>query len=188
CRMTGYGVMARAIAAMERLGAAQKVLDSLNGRLEREGALPRIYRQIGDVWRRSGRWDEAERAYRLVLNLQPRDAEVLNNLAVVQARSGQATMAVKTARDAVKYAPNNPAILDTLGWILVGVGDTHEALRYLREAAELLPGQPEIQFHLGVALAQNGDLENARNTLRGIAEGNSSFKRQAIEKLGELAR
>ena len=85
-------------------------------------------------------------------------------------------------------APNNPAILDTLGWILVGVGDTHEALRYLREAAELLPGQPEIQFHLGVALAQNGDLENARNTLRGIAEGNSSFKRQAIEKLGELAR
>lgn len=120
----------------------------------------------------------AAREYRAVLDIQPNNAMVLNNLAWV---SGQLKdpKALEYAEKADKLAPNQPSILDTLGTLLVEKGNTQRGLELLQAAAKLAPTSPSIRLDLAKALIQAGQKDAAKKELEELVKLGDKFKSQA---------
>lgn len=121
---------------------------------------------------------DAEQQYKALLESQPNDALVLNNLAWV---AGQLKdpKALEYAEKADKLAPNNPAIQDTLGMLLVEKGDTKRGIAMLRSAASLLPNHAPTRLHLARALIADGQKEAAKKELDELARLGDKFSGQA---------
>jgi uncharacterized protein (TIGR03790 family) len=98
----------------------------------------------------------AER-YRKVVELQPRNAVALNNLAYILAvHEKKPAEALPFARRAQVVTPRSPVILDTLGWIQHLTGDTPTAVKTLAAAAKAAPGNAEIRLHAAIVSAAAG--------------------------------
>jgi putative PEP-CTERM system TPR-repeat lipoprotein len=124
-----------------------------------------------------------------ILERQPKDAVVLNNLAWLYDQKGD-TRAVALAERAHEAAPQAPTITDTLGWILLRKGDQEKALPLLADAAQRAPNQPEIQYHYGVALKQAGKTQDAKAILEKVVAANEKAPEaaEAIKVLDEIAK
>jgi predicted Zn-dependent protease len=124
-----------------------------------------------------------------LLNFQPNNAEVLNNLAHVGLRQNDPE-AIKHAEFAVKLASSDPAILDTLGWMLTGKGDLPRAIAILRDARVRDAANPEIRYHLASALARSGRIAEARAELEESLKDGREFdgRGEASRLLAELSR
>lgn len=125
----------------------------------------------------------AAREMRGVLDLQPNNAAVLNNLA---SASGQLKdpKAIEYAEKANKLAPNQPAIMDTLGMLLVEKGETERGLTLLQDAVKLAPSTPELRLDLAKALIKADRKDAARKELEALAKLGDRFKAQAdVEQL-----
>jgi protein O-mannosyl-transferase len=87
----GRGQWSNAAAAYERAVAAGAVA---------------VWPVLGEVYRRSGRNDDAIAAYSQAVALRPGDAASFNNLAAAYAAAGRLAPAVEAARRAVALAPD----------------------------------------------------------------------------------
>ncbi len=125
--------------------------------------------------------------YRRILEVQPENVIVLNNLAwtLGQLKDPEA---LKLAEKAHGLAPNNPAVADTLGVILVERGDLQRGVKLLQEAVEAAPNAPDLRLHYAQALLKLGDKASARRHLQEIANapGESAAKTAALELLKQL--
>jgi cellulose synthase operon protein C len=110
------------------------------------------------------KYDLAAQQYRQMLELAPKNAMLLNNLAWVLGKLGDKT-AISVAQQAVALAPNSPVVLDTLGVLLVDSGDTVKGLEQLKKAVSLGPKLPQLRLSLAKALAKSGDKDGARREL-----------------------
>ena len=63
-----------------------------------------------------------------MLQEQPRNALVLNNLAWASHQAKDNRRAREYAEKAYAVQPDNPVILDTLGWLLVDAGQNDKAI------------------------------------------------------------
>jgi putative PEP-CTERM system TPR-repeat lipoprotein len=135
-------------------------------------------RILAQAYERDGQLDEAIREYEVVIEAEPDDAQVLNNLALVYARKGD-SRARATAQRAYDTKPDEAPIADTLGWILMKEGDVAEAVEFLREAVSLSGGNPLYQFHLATGLAKLGRTEEARRTLEELLKDDQEFASRA---------
>jgi putative PEP-CTERM system TPR-repeat lipoprotein len=118
-----------------------------------------------------------------LLQAQPDDASVLNNLAWLYHRTGD-ERSLETAERAYRLTPTDPGVLDTLGWILLWRGQPGRGIGYLREAQSRAAQQPDVRYHLGVALAQLGRTQEAAAELRAaLAMGLSAESRPHAERL-----
>ncbi len=127
-----------------------------------------------------------------VLERQPENAVVLNNLALAYQELGDAR-AQATAEAAYRHAGEQPDVMDTLAWILVdkgGKADGARGLLLLRKAHALAPKARDIRYHLAAALAKSGDRAGARRELEALAAGDMRFAQagQARGLLDELRR
>ncbi|MBI1953289.1 MAG: tetratricopeptide repeat protein [Candidatus Omnitrophica bacterium] len=96
-----------------------------------------------------GRLEEAETAYRSVLELSPDDLEAMNGLAYLYAQRGERLEeALSLVEKVLRVEPESGAYLDTLGWIYFRMGRLEEALPVLRAACERSP-DAEVLEHLG---------------------------------------
>ncbi|MCP5249845.1 MAG: PEP-CTERM system TPR-repeat protein PrsT [Candidatus Accumulibacter sp.] len=120
----------------------------------------------------------AAKRYREMLEAQPNDPAVLNNMAWV---AGQLKdpKAVEYAEKANKLAPNQPAILDTLGVLLVDKGDSARGLEQLKKALELSPQASQIRLNYARALIKTGQKGEARKELEQLAKLGDEFPAQA---------
>lgn len=120
-----------------------------------------------DMALRAKDYVRAAQSYRTVLEAQPNDALLLNNLAwaLWQQKDPQA---VGYAQKASTLAPNNAAISDTLGWMLVEQGQTKRGLELLERAGAAAPEQRDIVLHLAKAQLKDGRKDAARTTLQGL--------------------
>ena len=120
----------------------------------------------------------AAREYRALLDAQPNNAIVLNNLAWA---SGQAKdpKAIEYAEKANKLAPNQPEILDTLGALLAEKGDVSRGIELLQKASKLAPSSPSIRLNLAKALIKAGQKDAAKKELEELAKLGDKFKSQA---------
>lgn len=101
--------------------------------------------------------DSAIRRYRRVLELQPRNAVALNNLAYrLAVDKGQIAEALPFARRAVSLNPGNPSMLDTLAWIEHLMGNHAEAARLFTTALARGSLTAEIHLHAAIVYAANG--------------------------------
>lgn len=144
-------------------------------------ALAVNYQQVGET-------ELAKLHYQRVLEKQPKNPVVLNNLAILYS-DDDATKAIRYAQQAYQLAPKSPAILDTLGWLLVENGEAKKGLKLLQQAAGK-NNQPTIQYHLAVALNNNGQVAQARETLTRLLDTDVEFKekQQAQNLLQDISR
>jgi len=110
------------------------------------------------------RTDDAVRLYRQVLELRPKDAVTLNNLATVLAeRADTRKDALRYIEKAIRIAGPQPQYLDTKGTILILFGKPDEAVECLEKAASAPGSDPRYHLHLAVAYLQLGEDEKARD-------------------------
>lgn len=122
----------------------------------------------------SGKNQEAVRRFRRLLNKSPKDADLLNNIAVLYQRLGD-KRALGFAKRALDATPNRPAFMDTYGWLLVQNGEAAKGLRILRNAQLRAPDSPSIQYHIAVALNALGRKKQALHEVRAVIESGRPF-------------
>ncbi len=107
-----------------------------------------VFAHISDV-HMHGSSDEAEKALREALKINPNHIKALNNLAYLLAVTrNRPADALPFAERADRLAPNVPQVLDTLGYVYTLLGRNKEALPLLEKAATLLPDNPDVKDHL----------------------------------------
>jgi putative PEP-CTERM system TPR-repeat lipoprotein len=125
-----------------------------------------------------GDYPRSAQYYRELLERDPKNVIVLNNLAWVE-RELKDPKAVEHAELALKLAPNQPAIMDTLGWIYVERGDTARGVQLLQKAVALEPRAAGIRLNLAKALLRAGDKTGARKELEELEKLGDKFPAQA---------
>jgi Flp pilus assembly protein TadD len=145
---------------------------------------------LADLYNDSDREQDAERAIRQVLQLEPSNADALNYLGYLLAERGdQLDEAIRLVRRALDADPGNPSYLDSLGWALFRHGDVEEAEKYLAPAAAKLPRNSVVQDHLGDVQARRGRWQDAIAAWTKALEGDGNdLDRVAVEKKIQDAR
>lgn len=117
--------------------------------------------------------------YRVLVEAQPNNAAMLNNLAwnLVQVKDEHA---VDFAERAYQLAPAQPAILDTLGIALMAKGDTARGLELLQKASAAAPREAAIRLDLAQALIKVGQKAEAKKELQELAKLGDKFDDQAV--------
>jgi tetratricopeptide (TPR) repeat protein len=119
---------------------------------------------LGDVLYRTNDYPGAESAYTKALKLDPKNGDVMNDLAWVYIRTGKN---LNKAKEMISLAltlnpAHRPYYLDTLGVVLLKLGNTAEAITALQEAVDTLPKESadllaEAEGHLADAYKATGD-------------------------------
>ncbi len=132
------------------------------------------------------RYAEAAKDFETLLQLRPRDARFLNNLAWVYQQLGD-KRARETAQQAYIQLPV-AEVADTLGWILLANGDTPTALVLLRQAYGESGKDPRITYHYAVALQKSGQAAEAGKVLKPLIDSSVQFdeRADATKLLGKL--
>ncbi len=129
-------------------------------------ALATQYQQQGNI-------RTAERHYKKVLEQQPSNIVVLNNMATLLTDKNP-EKALSYARQAYQLAPQSMAVTDTLGWLLINQAQLKEGLEVLTQA--IAQGDnPTVKYHLAYALTKNGKKEEARAILGDLVESGIEF-------------
>jgi protein O-GlcNAc transferase len=144
------------------LKAAEQWLKEAGRTIPRDARVPY---QLGFVYRKQGREEEARKALELSEGLRQRDS----NESRLKLECGQKLdEGLKEEARAVceqLYDPDNPEKLTALGTIYGQHGDLEAALKPLRRAAELAPESPQMQYNLALAYYQMNQFEQARAPL-----------------------
>ena len=120
----------------------------------------------------------AIKLYRQLLELQPENPALLNNLAWNMAQNKD-PKAIDVAEKANKLAPGQPALMDTLGMLLVEKGDLARGVELLQKAIGLAPQNAAIRFNLAKSLIKAGKKDEAKKELEELAKLNDKFPDQA---------
>lgn len=119
----------------------------------------------------------AERHYNKLLEKQPSNIVVLNNLAALLTEK-KPEKALAYAQQAYQQAPENMAVADTFGWLLISTGDIKKGLKVLADAVTY-GDNPTVKYHLAVALVKNGKKGEARTILDVLVKSGLKFPEQA---------
>ncbi len=107
----------------------------------------------------------AQQAYRRLLEVDPDNLEVLNNLAyILSSHLDDPQAAVPLAERARDLAPGSAEILDTLGWTYYQVDRLEDARRILNESVEARR-LPANTYHLGRLYYERDETDRARSLL-----------------------
>jgi len=198
----------------EQQGDLRQALLALNAAMERakdEHLRVSLRRRIGMIQyalgldaasetQRKACFQKAEAAYRKVLEAEPDDATMLNNLAYMLANDlNEPKRAEPYAHRAVLLAPQNPSFRDTYGWTLFKLGEFKDARKQLEKAVELERTEMvDSRDHLGQVLVKLGETREARERFeqalaqardlrqRAATQGNEVRVRQHDERIREL--
>ena len=127
---------------------------------------------LGDLLYRINDYPKAESAYTKALKLDPKNGDVMNDLAWVYIRTGKNLNKAKEviSRALTLNPAHRPYYLDTLGVVLLKLGNTAEAIRALQEAVDTLPKESadllaEAEGHLADAYEAAGDEKRYREAV-----------------------
>jgi protein O-GlcNAc transferase len=141
----------------------------------------------------AGRLAEAERIYRQVLEVEPRNVDALHLLGLVAHQLGMNAEAVELIESAHRFGRPQAASLNSLGKAYLGLGRPDEARRSFRKALALEPDNAEVHNNLGVALRELGRPDEAERSYRravalqpGDAQAHYNLG-NALRDLGRLA-
>jgi tetratricopeptide (TPR) repeat protein len=117
------------------------------------------YYNEGVELQRVGKYHEALTSFRLALRDSPRDAAVLEQIAVTYTRIGMTDEAVKTYRTVLSDHPGSSAAHYGLAFLLLRQGHGEEAEQHLRAFLAAPPGGADASRHVTHAQAALRDLE-----------------------------
>ena len=125
---------------------------------------------LGNLYANLGQPNDAERYYRLALQIDDLFFPAKMNLAVLLSGQGRNPEAETLLRQVVRDYPENPDAPYSLGLLLVEMGRPDEAVDELRRAVTIEPRNARAHYNLGLLLQQLGRVEEAERALRGAAE------------------
>jgi|GEM_PF-1879183 len=109
----------------------------------------RILYEIGMIYERNSKINEALEVMKSILTLNPDNPEALNFIGYTYIDNN---INLEQAKDmilkAYMYSSRSGAIIDSVGWMYYKLADYKTALRYLKKAYRLLPEEPIIADHL----------------------------------------
>ena len=143
--------------------------------------------EIASKLYRGGRFDEAERACRILLGLDPNDAPALSLLGLSLHRQGRSDEGMQMARRAVGLRPDAPDLLRNLAYILGNYGQHTEAASLLERSLQLSPADPHALHNLGVAHERAGQFAPAERAYRETIALEPGYA-EAYCSLGNLLR
>jgi Flp pilus assembly protein TadD len=128
-----------------------------------DGSVPLrdLYREIGVVYFRLERYDDAITAWQTGLRFAPNDPSLLNNLSVVLMQKGRYDEAAAAARTALSVAPSMPQALNTMGQVYLIKKNYEKASQYFLMALEREPDVPQRYWNAALALEQAGKYDLA---------------------------
>ena len=142
---------------------------------------------LGTALGELGRLDEAEENLRRALELDPRHASALQNLASVLVRKQHHEQAVDAYRRLIEIDPRSAAAHSGMGIALYYLGRTDEALQSVDRALAIDPnfeealinrkGMPQVKAHAdaGVVLMAQGKLDEAEKHLRYVLQSDPKY-------------
>jgi tetratricopeptide (TPR) repeat protein len=131
----------------------------------------------------AGQYEDAAKAFRRILELQPQNADSRNALAYIFAVTGDSLgRAEDLAEEALELDPERSSYwYDTLGWVRYRAGKYPEALEVLRLSEDSLPRddpsmRAENLYHIGVVLMALGRNDEAADYLaRSVRRAKDEF-------------
>lgn len=121
---------------------------------------PRLYfvhTSLGDLYRRTGQLDPAEREYNEALALNANDARALTGLSSVFALRQDYVHAEELLQKAITLQPGNWLTITSYGTFLFSVGRYEDAASAYRQVVALDPENYQARTNLGAALTMAGD-------------------------------
>jgi Flp pilus assembly protein TadD len=124
------------------------------------------YFALGEAYRKSGKMDEAMRAYRQAIDRATSDPRSYTGLSTVLLDRGDADGAIAVLEPALKRLPDDLEVLNSLAVAYARRQRFDEALQLLSKAVSRKPGDPLSWVNLGVALEAKGDTKGAEAAYR----------------------
>lgn len=142
----------------EALNQFQTVLS-----LKDDGSVPMrdLYREIGVVYFRVGRYEEAINAWQTGLRHAPNDPSLLNNLSIVLMQQKRIDEAAAYAQTALVVDPYMPQALNTMGQVSMMKKEYEKAAQYFLRSIEREPDVPARYWNVALALEQAGKYDMA---------------------------
>lgn len=135
----------------------------------------------------AGRLDEAENAYRRLLETAPENSDLLHLVGMIAAQKGAYDAAVPYLYKAVKAVPDAVPYRFTLACALQSAGHLNEALENYREILKRDPSLPDTYNNMGNIFLQKGDALEAERHFQKALEKNPSYAPSFIN-LGAMKR
>ncbi len=149
------------------LPAAEKWLTQATQLTPRDARVPY---QLGLVYRKLGREQEATKSLALSEELRRRDSDESRTRLECRQKLDQGLRDEARTVCEQLYDPDNADKLTELGTIYGQHGDLEAALKPLRRAAELAPHSPQMQYNLALTYYQLNQFEQARGPLANSLE------------------
>jgi Flp pilus assembly protein TadD len=151
--------------ALSTVGRLEEALREFNIvlALKDDGSVPLrdLYREIGVVYFRMNRMDDAISAWQTGLRFAHNDASLLNNLSIALMQTGRYEEAASQAQTALVSDPGMPQALNTMGQVMMLKKDYEKAVQYFLKAIEQQPDVPTRYWNAALALEQAGKYELA---------------------------
>lgn len=129
----------------------------------------------------------AERYFREILTIQPKNVAALNNLAWILTDTGKKG-AIDLATQAVALSPSAAPLYDTLAQALSAEGQWDRAIVAAKRALQLEPGRPTYRLSLAKILVKAGRQTEASSEIAILSKLGNSFPRHAeVEALRAAA-
>ncbi len=147
----------------------------------------RLQFQLGALLERQNKPEEAEAAFKGILESNPRHSAVLNYLGYMLADRGvRLQEALGYIERALDIEPHNGAYLDSLGWVYFKLDRLDRAESNLVEAARINDSDSTIYEHLGDLYYKTGEYAKARSYYeRSVHFSDDPVERKKVE--GKLA-
>jgi Flp pilus assembly protein TadD len=132
----------------------------------------RLGTDLGVLWIRQGRSEEAESLYRRILGGSPDDPEALNNLAWLLAlrHESKAQEALGLIERAINDQGPIPHLVDTRAVACIRDGQIDRAVQDLTQAQRSDPNNPSFARHLAWAYQLKGRSEEAKRLFQKAGE------------------
>jgi tetratricopeptide (TPR) repeat protein len=155
--------------------------------LQQDADWPTANVNLGNLWIRKGRSEEAIAAYERALSLDSRFAGAYVNLADAYRQQGRDAEGEKLLRRGLSVLPRAPDLHHALGLLLVRKGDKGAAIRELAVAAKLAPDSARYSYVHAVGLHSAGRRDEALSILR-AAEARHPYDLEILGTLVSMIR
>lgn len=146
---------------------------------------PHMYVIYGRALEKSGRLDDAGRAYADALEIFPDSWHAHNGSGIIKKRKGDHEGAMLHYERALTIHPGAMSVRTNLGALYRAMGNDDRAEAQFRHVLKSLPDDPGANNNLGNILRARGELDSAEVYYRRVLEQDPSFP-QANQNLGDL--
>lgn len=148
---------------------------------------PEVHYNLAVAHQELKNYSEAEKSYRLSIQLKPKFAEAYNNLGQILEALDRNAEVEPYFRQALSLRPNSPEALNNLGNFLKEQKQTEQAESYLRKALSIRPNYAEACNNLGNLLRELKQVDQAEQYYRRALSINTKYA-EAYNNLANLQK